>query len=171
MARPAGGTSALTQGEVPPLPPSAGASQSAVGGEADKTPEAPATVAPQPALEGPPTPLPPSVYLSSLPSKPGAAPDRRRISLDLRQAPLAAAFDAFARFTGKSVVLSGRVQGSATLRIHDVRWRDAFDALLDANGLAMASRGDVIWVVPIAELAAPEWERFDDLAPVSWTPL
>ncbi|WP_414443711.1 type IV pilus secretin PilQ [Burkholderia sp. 22PA0106] len=155
------GTSALAVGSGTPFPPSADASQSAAGGEEEKTPEAPAAISPQPALEGPPTPLPPPVRLSGLPSKPGAAADGRRISLDLRQAPLAAAFDAFARFTGKSVVLSGRVQGSVTLRIHDVRWRDAFDALLDANGLAMATRGEVIWVAPVAELAARERERFE----------
>ncbi|MEK6348684.1 MAG: type IV pilus secretin PilQ [Burkholderia sp.] len=155
------GTSALAPAGTVPLPPAADAPQSALGGDPGKPPEAPAAIPAGPALEGPPTPLPPPVRLSGLHAKPGAAPDRRRISLDLRQAPLAAAFDAFARFTGKSVVLSGRVQGSVTLRIHDARWRDAFDALLDANGLAMAMRGDVIWVAPVAELAARERERFE----------
>ncbi|MBN3727630.1 type IV pilus secretin PilQ [Burkholderia sp. Ac-20379] len=155
-----GGTSALGQGSAASLPPSADVSSPDAGDDAGKASEPSAAVSP-PALEGPPIPLPPPVRLSRLQSKPGVALDRRRISLDLRQAPLAAAFDAFARFTGKSVVLSGRVQGSVTLRIHDVRWRDAFDALLDANGLAMATRGDVIWVAPVAELAVRERERFE----------
>lgn len=129
-----------------------------------------ATAAIPPALEGPPVPLPAPLRLSDAPPDIHDAHDmrgkhdtrgRRRISLDLQQAPLAAAFDAFARFTGQSIVLSGRVQGSTTLRVRDVPWRDAFDALLDANGLAMAQRGGVIWVAPVAELAARERARFE----------
>ncbi|WP_246796519.1 type IV pilus secretin PilQ [Burkholderia perseverans] len=128
------------------------------------------TAAAPPALEGPPVPLPVPLRLTNAPADMHDARDmrgkhdprgHRRISLDLQQAPLAAAFDAFARFTGQSIVLSGRVQGSATLRVRDVPWRDAFDALLDANGLAMAQRGGVIWVAPVAELAARERARFE----------
>lgn len=173
MAASAAGISPLPAGEPKEpgpqggLPLATGARQ--VTGEAPtsatradgKPSEATRQDLPPPALEGPPIPLPPPERLSGPVVVPRAAADRRRISLDLRQAPLAAVFDAFARFTGQSVVLSGRVQGSATLRIHDVPWRDAFDALLDANGLAMAMRGDVIWVAPAAELTARERARFE----------
>lgn len=139
----------------------AGQASTAAPGVDGKPAETARPDAPPPALEGPPIPLPPPERLSGLMVVPRGAADRRRISLDLQQAPLAAVFDAFARFTGQSVVLSGRVQGSATLRIHDVPWRDALDALLDANGLAMAMRGDVIWVAPAAELTARGRARFE----------
>ena len=40
-------------------------------------------------------------------------------------------------------------------------WRRAFDTLLEVNGLAMERHGNVIWVAPLAELAAREKLRFE----------
>ncbi|ABC38596.1 type IV pilus secretin PilQ [Burkholderia thailandensis] len=134
-------------------------------------------------LEGPPVPLSPEQRMSdehpALPSDTEVASagananananaetaaesdDNRAISLNLQQASLAAVFDAFARFTGLNIVVSERVRGTVSLRLNNVRWRSAFDALLDAHGLAMARRGSVIWVAPVAELAERERRRFD----------
>lgn len=115
-----------------------------------------------PALEGPPIPLPPPARMTDATAhRPGDADDARRISLNLQQVGLAAAFDAFARFTGLNIVVSEQVSGTVTLRLNNVRWREAFDTLLDTHGLAMSRRGDVIWVTPAAELAARERERFE----------
>ncbi|AOK15456.1 secretin [Burkholderia cepacia] len=123
---------------------------------------APATIAATaPALEGPPVPLPPPVRMSDAARRPGDADDDRRISLNLHGVSLAAAFDAFARFTGLNIVVGEQVRGTVTLRLNNVRWRDAFDTLLDTHGLAMSRRGNVIWVTPAAELAARERERFE----------
>lgn len=136
------------------------------------------------ALEGPPVPLAPAQRMSdesdehrSSPPAAGAVStasvagtgtetgdpsgDNRPISINLQQASLAAVFDAFARFTGFNIVVSERVRGTVSLRLNNVRWRSAFDALLDAHGLAMARRGSVIWVAPVAELAERERQRFD----------
>ncbi|WP_179403054.1 type IV pilus secretin PilQ [Burkholderia guangdongensis] len=128
-------------------------------------PPAPPPVAAAPsssALEGPPVPLPPPARLSDASAhRPGDADDDRRISLNLSSVSLAAAFDAFARFTGLNVIVSERVKGTVSLRLNDVRWRHAFDTLLDAHGLVMARRDNVIWVTPAADLAARERERFD----------
>ncbi|KVE36010.1 type IV pilus secretin PilQ [Burkholderia sp. TSV86] len=124
-------------------------------------------------LEGPPIPLAPVLHMTETPLDrpvPGEAAataltpapgDDRPISLNLQQASLAAVFDAFARFTGLNIIVSERVRGTVSLRLANVRWRSAFDALLDAHGLAMARRGQVIWVAPIAELAERERLRFD----------
>ncbi|MDN7674148.1 type IV pilus secretin PilQ [Burkholderia oklahomensis] len=138
------------------------------------------------ALEGPPVPLAPAQRMSDEPRSlpPDAASDAaaaitpaaaavavavavaesdddRPISLNLQQASLAAVFDAFARFTGLNIVVSERVRGTVSLRLNNVRWRSAFDALLEAHGLAMARRGTVIWIAPVAELAERERLRFD----------
>lgn len=130
------------------------------------------------ALEGPPVPLAPAQRMSDEPRSlpPDAASDTaaaitpaaaaesdddRPISLNLQQASLAAVFDAFARFTGINIVVSERVHGTVSLRLNNVRWRSAFDALLEAHGLAMARRGTVIWIAPVAELAERERLRFD----------
>lgn len=116
------------------------------------------------ALEGPPVPLAAPVRMSASPASAGVAdngPADRPISLNLQGASLAAALDAFARFTGLDIVVSERVRGTVSLRLNNVGWRSAFDALLDANGLAMERRGRVIWVAPVAELAARERQRFE----------
>ncbi|VWD12384.1 secretin [Burkholderia lata] len=117
---------------------------------------------PVPGLEGPPIPLAPPARMGDAAARqPGDADDTRRISLNLQGAGLAAAFDAFARFTGLNIVVGEQVRGTVTLRLNNVRWRDAFDTLLDTHGLAMSRRGNVIWVTPAAELAARERERFE----------
>ncbi|WP_232433992.1 type IV pilus secretin PilQ [Burkholderia ubonensis] len=123
---------------------------------------APATIAATaPALEGPPIPLPPPVRMSDAARRPGDADDDRRISLNLHGVSLAAAFDAFARFTGLNIIVSEQVRGTVSLRLNHVRWRNAFDTLLDTHGLAMSRRDNVIWITPAAELAARERERFE----------
>ncbi|WP_175873822.1 type IV pilus secretin PilQ [Burkholderia sp. BCC0397] len=120
------------------------------------------TAAPIPTLEGPPIPLAPPARMSDATARqPGDADDARRISLNLQGARLAAAFDAIARFTGLNIVVGEQVRGTVTLRLNNVRWREAFDTLLDTHGLAMSRRGNVIWVTPAAELAARERERFE----------
>ncbi|MGS0895796.1 type IV pilus secretin PilQ [Burkholderia stagnalis] len=171
---PAGLPVAMTQPDGPadmPLPPGSpdgvdGAASAAAGpppfDQAARTARQVETFAPAPALEGPPIPLPPPARMSDAAARrPGDADDARRISLNLRGASLAAAFDAFARFTGLNIVVGEQVRGTVTLRLNNVRWRDAFDTLLDTHGLAMSRRGDVIWVTPAAELAARERERFE----------
>jgi type IV pilus assembly protein PilQ len=132
------------------------------------SPAAPATAAARddaraPALEGPPIPLAPPQRLaggSGRASDDGFAPDRP-ITLNFRHADLDAVLAAFAQFTGLNIVASERVRGNVTLRLNRVPWRNAFNTLLDVNGLAMEQHGNVLWVAPLAELAARERQRFE----------
>lgn len=139
-----------------PLPPVAGAGPTAAptGGST-----------PPPVLEGPPVPLAPAARMSD-----GAAvgtdtnskaDGERPITMRFKNAELADVLDAFARFTGLNIVAGERVRGLVSLSLNGVPWRTAFDALLDAHGLAMSRRGNVIWVAPLAELAARERQRFE----------
>jgi type IV pilus assembly protein PilQ len=91
----------------------------------------------------------------------GASDAEKPISLQFRHAELADVLEAFARFTGLNIVASEKVRGSVSLHLDNVPWRTAFDTLLEVNGLAMARRGNVIWVAPLAELAARERQRFE----------
>jgi type IV pilus assembly protein PilQ len=115
-------------------------------------------------LEGPPVPLPPRVRLST---GPGSAADARLaaddkpISMNFQRAELGAVLKAFAEFTGLNIVASERVRGAVSLRLDKVPWRTAFDTLLDVNNLAMERHGNVIWVAPVADLAARERQRFE----------
>ncbi|HZZ10164.1 MAG TPA: type IV pilus secretin PilQ [Paraburkholderia sp.] len=122
------------------------------------------------ALEGPPVPLPPLARLSNAPKTAAdstLAPDDKPISLNFQRAELGAVLNAFAQFTGLNIVASERVRGAVSLRLDKVPWRTAFDTLLDVNGLAMERHGNVIWVAPIADLAARERQRYEAHARVA----
>lgn len=120
-------------------------------------------------LEGPPIPLSAPLRLadttradaaeSAWPAL-AAQPDRP-VSLDLRDASLPSALQAVARFTGLNLVISERVRGTVSLHLDNVPWRGAFDALLDANGLAAERHGSVLWVAPASELADRARQRFE----------
>lgn len=125
---------------------------------------------PSTALEGPPVPLPPLVRLgdsAATPADSKLAADDKPISLNFQRAELGAVLNAFAQFTGLNIVASERVRGAVSLRLDKVPWRTAFDTLLDVNGLAMERHGNVIWVAPIADLAARERQRFEAHARVA----
>ncbi|KAA1005797.1 type IV pilus secretin PilQ [Paraburkholderia panacisoli] len=119
------------------------------------------------ALEGPPVPLPPRMRLSDGPKNTADAAiaalpaDDKPISLNFQRAELGAVLKAFAEFTGLNFVASERVRGAVSLRLDRVPWRTAFDTLLDVNNLAMERHGNVIWVAPMADLAARERQRFE----------
>jgi len=117
----------------------------------------------QTALEGPPVPLAPLTRLTTASPRSTAdgLPPDRPISLNFRQAELGAVLNAFAQFTGLNIIASGKARATVTLHLDKVPWRTAFDTLLDVNGLAMERRGNVIWVAPLAELAARERQRFE----------
>ncbi|APR37127.1 secretin [Paraburkholderia sp. SOS3] len=125
--------------------------------------ELPRTADSQTALEGPPVPLAPLSRLTTASSRPveDNLPPDRPISLNFRQAELGAVLNAFAQFTGLNIIASGKARATVTLHLDKVPWRTAFDTLLDVNGLAMEQRGNVIWVAPLAELAARERQRFE----------
>ena len=118
--------------------------------------------APPSALEGPPVPLPRTLRLSDEAlDGPHVGGHDRPITLHVVDAELTEVLAAFARFTGLNIVVSERVRGTVTLHLAAVPWRTAFDTLLDVEGLAMAQRDNVIWVAPLAELAARERQRFE----------
>ncbi|WP_250465847.1 MULTISPECIES: type IV pilus secretin PilQ [unclassified Caballeronia] len=110
-------------------------------------------------LEGPPVPMPQPERLST--QSTGSADDGKPITLDLKNADLGAALHAFARFSGLNIIASDKVRGQVSINLVAVPWRRAFDTLLDVNGLAMEQHGNVIWVAPLAELAAREKLRYE----------
>ncbi|RKP44040.1 type IV pilus secretin PilQ [Trinickia fusca] len=114
-----------------------------------------------PALEGPPIPLAPPLRMSSENQNDGGANDDKPVTMHFQNAQLSDVLDAFARFTGLNIVASERVRGAVSVHLTNVPWRTAFDTLLDVHGLAMSRRDNVIWVAPLADLAARERQRFE----------
>jgi type IV pilus assembly protein PilQ len=122
---------------------------------------APAAEASEPPLEGPPTPLPPLERLSGNTETKSPTGDGKPITLNLKNADLAAVLNSFAKFSGVNIIASEKIRGLVSLNLVDVPWRRAFDTLLEVHGLAMERHGDVIWVAPLTELAAREKLRFE----------
>jgi len=120
----------------------------------------PAASAEEP-LEGPPTPLRQLERPSGASGGKAAADDGKPVTLDLKNADLSAALQSFARFTGLNIIASEKVRGQVSINLVAVPWRRAFDTLLEVNGLAMEQHGNVIWVAPLAELAAREKLRYE----------
>ncbi|CAH2778808.1 MAG: Type IV pilus biogenesis protein PilQ [uncultured Caballeronia sp.] len=171
--------------DIVPLPPipsgfdTLSSDQAMVGASPPPVAEAPvAKLAAEPAevLEGPPVPLRPLDRLSTTDTKESAAQAAdasKPITLDLKDADLRAALHTFAQFTGLNIVASEKVRGQVSMNLVAVPWRRAFDTLLEVNSLAMEQHGNVIWVAPLAELAAREKLRYEtharaaDIEPLS----
>lgn len=78
------------------------------------------------------------------------------ISLTFRDAELSTVFSALAEFSQSNIIVSDKVRKKVSLHLVDVQWSHALAALLDAHGLQMERRGNVIWIAPAVEIAARE---------------
>jgi type IV pilus assembly protein PilQ len=83
------------------------------------------------------------------------------ITLSFHDADLNAVLQAFAEFTGLNIIASDHVRGKVTLTLTRVPWEQAFSTFLDINGLAMHRSGAVIWVAPMADVAAQEKQQLE----------
>lgn len=142
------------------LPSDEQAQSASSGGSASREPPA-ESAAGGAALEGPPVPLAPPLRMSRANQSESDEIDNKPVTMHFQNAQLSDVLDAFARFTGLNVVASERVRGTVSLNLTNVPWRTAFDTLLDVHGLAMSRRDSVIWVAPLADLAARERQRFE----------
>ena len=76
------------------------------------------------------------------------------ISMQFQKIELRAALQILADFSGVNLVLADSVSGSLSLRLQAVPWDQALHTILQSKGLGQHREGDVIWVAPLAELAA-----------------
>ena len=76
-----------------------------------------------------------------------------RVSLDLRDVPVTDAAAALAQVGGVNVVLGPGVGGRITLRLQDVHWFTALDAVARAKGCVLEREGNVVWLATREERA------------------
>lgn len=67
-----------------------------------------------------------------------------KISVDLHKADIHSVIRLFAAVSGKSFVVSDGVQGKVTMRLENVYWSDALQAVLWSQGLAAQDMGSVV---------------------------
>lgn len=76
----------------------------------------------------------------------------RRVDIDLKDADIHNVLRLLSEEGGVNVVTSDDVSGSVTIRMNNVPWDQALDVILQAKGLGMVRRGNMIRVAPQATL-------------------
>jgi type IV pilus assembly protein PilQ len=80
------------------------------------------------------------------------------LTLNFQDIETRAVLQLLADSTNQNLVMSDTVAGNVTLRLQNVPSDQAFDVILQTKGLGMRKEGNVIRVMPAAELAAREKE-------------
>jgi type IV pilus assembly protein PilQ len=80
------------------------------------------------------------------------APRLARISLELQNADLRNVIAVIAETSRLNFIVDEEVGGRVTLRLRNVTWREALDALLASRGLGVEQVGTIVRVAPSAKL-------------------
>ncbi len=75
-----------------------------------------------------------------------------KVAIDVKDTDISRVLDAFSQQTGLSVVVGKEVTGAVSVRLFDVQWDQALDAILKPYGFGYERTGDVIVVLPLAKL-------------------
>jgi type IV pilus assembly protein PilQ len=86
-----------------------------------------------------------------------------KLSLNFQDIEVRAILQLLADFTGLNIVTSDTVTGNVTLHLKDVPWDQALDIVLQIKGLGKRQQGNVMWVAPLAEIAAREKQELQAL--------
>lgn len=76
----------------------------------------------------------------------------RRIDLDLKDADIHDVLRLFSDVGRVNIVTADNVSGSVTIRMRSVPWDQAMETVLQAKGLGMVRKGNLIRVAPMADL-------------------
>lgn len=79
-----------------------------------------------------------------------------RITLNFQDIQVRSVLQLIADVSDLNLVVSDSVGGSLTLRLTNVPWDQALDIILETRNLDMRRSGNVIWIAPVAEIAARE---------------
>ena len=115
----------------------------------EAAPEAARRSSPGPAASATAAAAPPKSYVG--------AP----ISLNFQNIELRTLLQILAEHSGFNIIAADSVTGSLSIRLRDVPWDQALDAVLQARGLASRREAGVIWVAPQAELAARQRQELE----------
>jgi type IV pilus assembly protein PilQ len=81
-----------------------------------------------------------------------------RLTLNFQDIETRAVLQLLADSSGQNMVISDTVGGAVTLRLQNVPWDQALDIILRTKGLDSRTDGNVIFIAPVAEIAAREKE-------------
>jgi type IV pilus assembly protein PilQ len=84
--------------------------------------------------------------LEAIVAAPPVRPAGRRITLDVRDADIQDVCRLLADVGHANIVVAGDAHGTVTVKMHDVPWDEALDAIVLSKGLSLERRGEVIIV-------------------------
>ncbi len=79
--------------------------------------------------------------------------EANKVTIDVKDTDISRVLDAFSQQTGLGVVIGKEVSGVVTVKLFDVAWDQALDAILKPYGFGYERNGDVVVVLPLAKLA------------------
>jgi type IV pilus assembly protein PilQ len=83
----------------------------------------------------------------------------KTVSLDVRSADVRDVLRLLAETGGINILASGEVQGTITIRLVDVPWEQALEAVLTLTGLAQERQENIILVAPAERFRSAREER------------
>jgi len=78
-------------------------------------------------------------------------PDQK-VTLHLRNAPVAAVLRAMAKSADINILVNETVDGTMSVNIENIAWNQAFQSILDSRGLTWSRQGDLIRIQSMADL-------------------
>jgi type IV pilus assembly protein PilQ len=96
-------------------------------------------------------------HTSGATATPATSP--KTVSLDVQSADVRDVLRLLAETGGINILASGEVQGTITVRLVDVPWEQALEAVLKLTGLAQERQGNIILVAPAERFHSAREER------------
>jgi type IV pilus assembly protein PilQ len=96
-------------------------------------------------------------HTSGATAAPATSP--KTISLDVQGTDVRDVLRLLAETGGVNILASGEVQGTITVRLVDVPWEQALEAVLKLTGLAQERQGNIILVAPAERFRSARQER------------
>ncbi len=118
-----------------------------------------------------------AAFLSDVPMQIGPARDKRKysgrmIDLDLKNADIHNVLRLLSEVGNVNIITADDVSGSITIKMKSVPWDQALDVILNAKGLGMVRRGNLLRVAPLGvlekerEMAIARQKQQIELAPL-----
>ena len=77
---------------------------------------------------------------------------KARVTIDVKDTDINRVLDAFAQQTGLNIVVGKEVTGTVTVKLSDVPWDRALDAILKPSGFGAERSGDIVVILPLTQL-------------------
>jgi len=87
-----------------------------------------------------------------------------KVSFNFQDIPIRSVIQLIADASQLNIIAADNVEGSVTMRITDVPWDQALDAVLNSKQLDQRRNGNIIWVAPAAEIAQREQEKLEAIS-------